>query len=432
MEYSQLKEFLKCARDLEGAVNACESAVATLKGELNKPDSDFIKIPNLILPKAPTLEYIPKPELPGNAPSEDLADAKAELESREIYGKDPFSVSHVYRVAALSFFSGLVISVLILFFIFEDADAVERYEGIAFVVPIIAALIGVTISVLRRRSRLKQKITESNHAIHAAYEADQKQYQKQLAGYWEAEAEYKRKTAEAQKRYQLAMQEYEEECNTRKAKRMTEIRMANQFLEQYRNMLRAQIEKLLERQRELNTKLQKLYDENGLYPDYQNSIAVAYLYKYIESGICRTLEGADGAYAQYESECRTQQITRSVEQLNRDVNLGFERVSKEHQAIYSGLGESYRKLGALHNSLLGLGQEVRNMTNSLQSEVHAMSSDVLGQLNSSQRSLELLTKRAAQIESSTRATSFNTSLIALNQYLDAKSRDVDAYYATYF
>ncbi len=87
-----------------------------------------------------------------------------------------------------------------------------------------------------------------------------------------------------------------------------------------------------ERRRRLEAELaliekrrQSLYDLDIIYPPFRNIMAVTQLLAYLEMGISDSLEGSDGAYAQYMQDVRVGRICGELSSLRSEVRAGFSR-----------------------------------------------------------------------------------------------------------
>ena len=59
-------------------------------------------------------------------------------------------------------------------------------------------------------------------------------------------------------------------------------------------------------------RLNNLYAQSGLHPNYQNWIAASAIYSYLDTRRCYQLEGPDGAYNLYEAESRTDKLIETL------------------------------------------------------------------------------------------------------------------------
>lgn len=169
----------------------------------------------------------------------------------------------------------------------------------------------------------------------------------------------------------------------------------------------------------LKDKLQKLYDQNIIFEGYRNMIAVAQFYEYIASGMCDRLEGANGAYQQYQN----------------FVNAG--RICERLDRISSQLDVIQRNQRMLYNAVMGIQQSLNNIENSLgrmemslndiQQKVHSLTSAAV----SAEQYLKETHQALQSIAKSVHLDALNTQVIALNDRREAIANGVDAYFLEY-
>ena len=183
----------------------------------------------------------------------------------------------------------------------------------------------------------KKKVEEQNAELIANYNAQQERY---LAA-CEKNAEIARENAALRKQYEKTLLEYKEnqkqqeyeiqeaaKCLKEKAQKEKEFEIAKikekiavlseeknvKKTENYVSMFILNDIKSAEKQLIAAVKARTaFYGYNIIYPKYRNYVAITTLCEYIESGRCSSLEGADGAYNLYETECMNNLI---VSQLN--------------------------------------------------------------------------------------------------------------------
>lgn len=90
----------------------------------------------------------------------------------------------------------------------------------------------------------------------------------------------------------------------------------------------------------LETALEKLYNENVIFPKYRNMVAITTINEYLESGRCYTLEGPDGAYNLYEMELRQNIV---IGQLSNIVS-NLEQIRNNQFSLYEELKKSNEKV----------------------------------------------------------------------------------------
>ena len=92
------------------------------------------------------------------------------------------------------------------------------------------------------------------------------------------------------------------------------------------------------------TALKSLYAQNVLHPNYQNWVAAATIYEYIDVGRCSELKGYTGAYNLYEKELLAKQILGSLNAINSSINRQGERLLSSQNYIRRQLSECNNKL----------------------------------------------------------------------------------------
>ena len=79
--------------------------------------------------------------------------------------------------------------------------------------------------------------------------------------------------------------------------------------------------------------LQRIYDENIIFPKYRNFVMVCSLYEYICAGRCDSLEGWNGAYNILENEIRLNHIITQLDQVLASLN----QIQKTQSVLYSAI-----------------------------------------------------------------------------------------------
>lgn len=90
-----------------------------------------------------------------------------------------------------------------------------------------------------------------------------------------------------------------------------------------------------------------LYAFNIIFSKYRNIVAISTFYEYLMTGRCSSLEGADGAYNLYESECRADMI---ISQLSVVIE-SLEQVKQNQYLIYSALQSIRMDLDELSSTM---------------------------------------------------------------------------------
>ncbi len=141
----------------------------------------------------------------------------------------------------------------------------------------------------------------------------------------------------------------------------------------------------------------KLYSYNIVYSKYRHFMAVATFCEYLLTGRCSSLEGPDGAYNLFESECRSQtiisqlsQVAGSIDQLKSTQFLIWEQLQKNNQ--------QQEQLNSLMNiALPTLGTRIETIVNSnnviaYNSAVAAYYSQINAEIASSARYIEMVSQ----------------------------------------
>lgn len=90
--------------------------------------------------------------------------------------------------------------------------------------------------------------------------------------------------------------------------------------------------------------LEKLYAKNILHPKYQNWVAAATIYEYLDTKICRDFEGFQGAYKFYEEQLMRKRILGSLSALRYSVETQGDRIVGSQSYIRNQIAECNRKL----------------------------------------------------------------------------------------
>lgn len=225
----------------------------------------------------------------------------------------------------------------------------------------------------------KKKVLAHNEELTAAYEKACQQYELDLAAHKSALEACAAKEAqlvqEAEQRYAQSLSAAEAEVAVAKAQMEQSTANIDAQIEAAcalpspetiaKQMLDdeiAQAEKML---KELIECRNKLYACDVVFIKYRNMVVLATFYEYLISGRCTTLEGPDGAYNIFESECRANQI---IGQLNKIVD-SLEQIKGSQYLIYS-------QLQSINTCLTTMNTTMQSMSRSLQSiqaDTHSMS-----------------------------------------------------------
>lgn len=91
-------------------------------------------------------------------------------------------------------------------------------------------------------------------------------------------------------------------------------------------------------------RLQDMYAQNVLHPNYQTWLAAATIYEYLDVGRCYQLKGPDGAYELYERELIAKKILNSLFDIKASINYQGSSISSSQMYIRRQLSESNRHL----------------------------------------------------------------------------------------
>lgn len=214
----------------------------------------------------------------------------------------------------------------------------------------------------------KKKVLAENEAKTARYNREMEEYRRKWAEYKNAGAVYERQFAECQaeevrqneenhKRRNVAIQKaqdalavaqlrYDELKNTEDDRIAEAVALpvpADAAVEMLDKEI-AEAEKLL---KELFKARNTLYAYNVVFPKYRNIVALSTFCEYLMTGRCATLEGANGAYNLYESECRADMI---ISQLSVVIE-SLEQIKQNQYLIYSELQSIRSDLADLNNTM---------------------------------------------------------------------------------
>lgn len=142
-----------------------------------------------------------------------------------------------------------------------------------------------------------------------------------------------------------------QEAEVRLKKLQNELKLSKQELSNFNTNAAAALSKMeaditsLERYAATIRKtLQGLYAQNVLHPNYQNWVAAATIYEYLDVGRCYELKGPDGAYNLYERELIAKKILDSLSALNSSINYQGSRIYNSQTYIRSQLSECNRNV----------------------------------------------------------------------------------------
>lgn len=169
----------------------------------------------------------------------------------------------------------------------------------------------------------------------------------------------------------------------------------------------------------LKNKLQKLYDQNIIYEGYRNMIAVAQFYEYIASGMCDRLEGANGAYQQYQNFVNAGRICERLDRISSQLDV----IQRNQRMLYSAVMNIQQSLNNIENSLGRMEMSL----NDIQQKVQRLTSAAV----SAEQYMKETHQALQSIAKSVHLDALNTQVIALNNRREAIANGVDAYFLEY-
>lgn len=156
--------------------------------------------------------------------------------------------------------------------------------------------------------------------------------------------------------------------------------------------------------------LDTLYSYGIIYQTFHNLIAAYQIREYLQMGICEELEGPNGAYAMYMNDVRTARVCDSISDLKKSLTSAIRSLQgtlvQELRIVNSNLAEMQ---GSLSNSMQGISQQMQEMQR-------------IQQAGTSQLGTHL-----AQANQHLASLRSNTAIMAHNQYVEQRLRNVDAY-----
>ncbi len=199
----------------------------------------------------------------------------------------------------------------------------------------------------------------------------------ELFMYKQTERENDEKYEKELAKYKQAYQKYELEVQQDNAK------VANEMV--IKKSLEKDMKLLSEQQYNSQCLLNKIYDENIIFPKYRNLEMVSSLYEYLCSGRCNSLEGADGAYNILEMEIRLDRIILGLDR----IIYHLEQIRQNQFMLYETLQESNR----------------------LTSQLLESNNKAIDTLKNFKGSTEQLEQRINELKESSAITAYNTERI---------------------
>lgn len=176
------------------------------------------------------------------------------------------------------------------------------------------------------------------------------------------------------------------------------------------SLLDTAIQRQTEKRDAIQSRLDTLYARDIIYSNCRNLIAAYQIREYLKMGICDGLEGPQGAYFMYMEDVRTARVCDSINDLKKNL------------------------VSAIHSLQGSLVQELRTVSSNLSTLQNNLSSGMQGISQQMQQMQQLQQANSAQLnahlaEANRHLTSMsqNTAIIAHNEYVEQRMRNVDAY-----
>lgn len=387
MEIDQIKKYLRGAIDLETAILAGERAISEINEQIKRIEELRPTIPTPAIPAQPVLN------LPEKGPEEPVLRKATVMEIARSPSGWHLGISIYCSICGIAAatkwgFFGAIIGIVL-----------------CFVVADLILAVPFTI--------------KENHERKFAHKLALEEHQKALQYRKDVQERHRIKLAEWEREYFRISDAYN--------LMVTSSRLLQEQQQEKCQQMRQQRVKIEIKLKELQEKLREYYNRGPIYQSYHNLVAVTQIYEYLASGIANELEGPNGAYAQYMNDVRAERICNDLEKIRSDMNRGFDRLAVNQQVLYNELNSMNQSLGEISSSCYNLCSGMAATTsqlNTLAISANQMRQDVTADIHR-------LNDRISSISEDTKIMALNSATIGFNQYLDMKSRGVDAYYATY-
>lgn len=159
--------------------------------------------------------------------------------------------------------------------------------------------------------------------------------------------------------------------------------------------------------RNAKASLAQLYCSDIFYPSFRNLIAAYQIREYLQMGICDTLEGPTGAYAQYMNDVRAARICESITDLKRSLT-----------AAISGLqGTLARELRQIDSNLDCIRSDMNTSVQRFNAQMQQMHTASAAQLDA----------HFSEANRQLSAISNNLAISEHNRYIERRLNKVDTY-----
>lgn len=142
----------------------------------------------------------------------------------------------------------------------------------------------------------------------------------------------------------------EAECTQLKGK----VAEFDKFSKRALDAIQLDIEKQEKYIKDTKAKLAAIYAQNVLHPNYQNWVAAATIYEYLDIGRCYELKGPTGAYNLYEQELIAKKILDSLSAINHSISYYGSSISNSQYYIRNQLSECNRNVERMTINRYGL------------------------------------------------------------------------------
>lgn len=157
----------------------------------------------------------------------------------------------------------------------------------------------------------------------------------------------------ADSEYAKAMSEYQVAV----AERQAIIERNKQVADMQRTTMDIEIEKLKKQQEQTQTALNRTYTLNVLYKKYHDMALIASILELLESGICTTLKGTDGAYKNLEIMLRLDKIICGIDR----INANLEKIRQNQFLLYTQLRKANRHIDELVYETRALSDSMKSI-----------------------------------------------------------------------
>ncbi len=136
------------------------------------------------------------------------------------------------------------------------------------------------------------------------------------------------------------------------------------------SVLEEEKEDLINKRSQAKQYLERVYDENILFPKYRNMVAVLTIHEYLLGGRCEQLKGYEGAYNLYENELRQNIIINSLE----IIISSLEQIKQNQYMLYQAIKETQNQIESLSYEFSSISSTVSSLENN--SKISAYNSKI--------------------------------------------------------